>query len=214
MNLNHVNDNKFNRYGKIISGIDFTALLSAMQETPKPDDAVVYEPSIASLEAADAGHALQNIIFGEMPVQIGYCNGSNYLLNAVEYHHTSEVNIAATDMILLLGSEQDITADLTYDTSLIEGFFVPAGTAVELYATTLHYAPCNAGPGGFRVTVVLPRGTNTPLMQQHDRQGEDRLITAKNKWLIGHAEGGHDKGVHIGLKGVNISAAGAVLPKG
>ena len=44
-------------------------------------------------------------------------------------------------MILLVGRQQDITEDYTYDTDQIEAFLVPAGTAVEMYATTLHYAP-------------------------------------------------------------------------
>ena len=78
-----------------------------------------------------------------MPIQVGYCNGSNYLLNAVEYHRDSEVNVALTDLILILGKEQDIEADGTYQTEKMEAFLVPAGTVVEVYATTLHYAPCN-----------------------------------------------------------------------
>ena len=40
---------------------------------------------------------------------------------------------------------KDVEADHTYDTSKMEAFLVPAGTAVEVYATTLHYAPCSTG---------------------------------------------------------------------
>ena len=98
-----------------------------------------------------------------MPIQVGYCNGSNYLLNAVEYHRDSEVNVALTDLILILGKEQDIEADGTYQTEKMEAFLVPAGTVVEVYATTLHYAPCSVGDGRFRVTVVLPKGTQLSL---------------------------------------------------
>ena len=63
------------------------------------------------------------------------------MLNALEYHRSSEANVAATDVILLLGQQSDITDDFKYDTAQLEAFFVPAGTAVELYATTLHYTP-------------------------------------------------------------------------
>ena len=35
--------------------------------------------------------------FGGLPVQIGYCNGSNVKLNALEYHRSSEIDIAVTD---------------------------------------------------------------------------------------------------------------------
>ncbi len=52
--------------------------------------------------------------------------------------------------------------------------------------------------------VVLPRGTNLPLEEKHEGW-EDALIIAKNKWLIGHAEGGLPEGSHIGLIGENVS---------
>ena len=81
--------------------------------------------------------------------------------------------------------------------------YFPAGTAVEIYATTLHYAPCSVGDNQFKVGIVLPAGTNFPLTEAHDGW-EDKLITAKNKWLIGHAEGGLDAGAHIGLTGKNL----------
>ena len=112
--------------------------------------------------------------------------------------------MAVNDLILLLGQQQDIEADHTYDTSRIEAFLVPAGTAIEVYATTLHYAPCNGEDGGFRCVVVLPKGTNTDLDFEADSQGEDRLITAKNKWLIAHPEA-KIEGAFAGLKGENIT---------
>ena len=111
--------------------------------------------------------------------------------------------MAGTDAILLVGRQQDITEDFTYDTSLVEGFLLPKGIAVELYATTLHYAPCSVGDEGFRVAVVLPQYTNLLLEGEH-KEGEDRLLAAKNKWLIGHAEGGLPEGSYIGLIGKNI----------
>ncbi len=202
MVIKKITEEAFRAYGKVVEGIDFTELIKAMDETPLPDD-VVYEPGVELLEKLPVKKELETIMYGELPIQIGYCNGNNYKLNAVEYHRSSEVNVAATDLVLLLGKQQDITPELTYDTSKIEAFFVPQGTAVELYATTLHYAPCNANEGGFKDVIVLPKGTNLPLDAAH-KGGEDALITAKNKWLIGHAEGGLDAGAHIGLVGKNI----------
>ena len=58
---------------------------------------------------------------------------------------------------------------------------------------------------GFRDVVVLPKGTNYPLRARHDVTGEDKLLAATNKWLIGHAEGGLPEGSFLGLKGKNIS---------
>ena len=85
----------------------------------------------------------------------------------MEYHRSSEVSAAATDAILILGSQQDIADDWSFDTAKCEAFLVPKGTAVEIYATTLHYAPCSVGDERFRVTVVLPKGTNYPLQTEH-----------------------------------------------
>ena len=203
MVIKSVTDAAFRKYGRVISEIDFSELVAKMDETPLPDD-VAYEPSVEILENLAIKEKLQTVCFGELPIQVGYCNGHNHLLNAVEYHRSSEINVAATDAIFLLGLQQDITDDFTYDTAKIEAFQCPKGTAVEFYATTLHYAPCSVGDNGFKVSVVLPKDTNRPLDEKH-AGCEDALITAKNKWLIGHAEGGLAAGTHIGLIGENIS---------
>ena len=203
MEIKKITDSAFRKYGKVVKGVDFAPLIKALNEaTPLPDD-VAYEPSIEALEATSTYAELKSKTYGEMPIQIGYCNGHNYKLNAVEYHRDSEINVAATDAILILGCEQDITDDYTYDTSLMEAFLVPAGTAVEVYATTLHYAPCSVGDNGFKVGIVLPKGTNLPLSDAH-ADHEDALITAVNKWLIGHAEGGFTGTERIGLVGKNL----------
>lgn len=204
MEIKKITDPAFRKYGRIVQGIDFSDLVEAIKkETPLPEG-VAYEPSIEVLEETAAAKALQKRTYGELPVQVGYCNGHNDKLNAVEYHRSSEVNVAATDAVLIVGMQQDITDDFTYDTSLMEAFLVPAGTAVEIYATTLHYAPCSADEDGFKVGIVLPAGTNCPLEEGHEGW-EDALITAKNKWLIGHAEGGLSAGAHIGLIGENLN---------
>lgn len=203
MEMKKVTDAAFQKYGRVITDIDFSGLVEALQtKTPCPQD-VVYEPSADVLEALPVFAELQTKTYGELPIQIGYCNGNNYMLNALEYHRSSEVNVAATDAVLLVGWQPDVAADFTYDTSLVEAFFLPKGTAVELYATTLHYAPCNGEDGGFRVAIVLPKDTNLPLDAQHEG-GEDGHLTAKNKWLIGHPQGGLPEGSPMGLTGENI----------
>lgn len=203
MEIKKVTDASFRKYGRVISEFDFSEMVEKLAETPLPEG-VVYEPSEKLLEELPIREKLETAYYGELPIQIGYCNGHNHLLNAVEYHRSSEVDIAADDLILLLGSQQDITDDYTYETSKIEAFLCPKGTGVELYATTLHYAPCSVGDKGFRCAIVLPKDTNLPLDKKHAGY-EDALITAKNKWLIGHAEGGLDAGAHIGLIGENLS---------
>ncbi len=202
MEIKKITDEAFRKYGRVVQGYDFGPLMEALKKTPD-FEGVAYEPSIPELEATTTAAELQKKTFGELPIQVGYCNGVNYKLNAVEYHRSSEINVAATDAVLILGMQQDITDDFTYDTAKMEAFLVPAGTAVEIYATTLHYAPCSVGDNQFKVGIVLPAGTNCPLTEAHDGW-EDKLITAKNKWLIGHAEGGLDAGAHIGLVGKNL----------
>ena len=209
MKILSVNDPAFKKYGRVVTNVDFTELVEAMKKTPVPEG-VVYEPSVSELEVLPVMQKLSEIAYGEMPIQIGYCNGHNKKLNALEYHRDSEINVAATDAILMLGLLEEVEADHTYDTANVKAFLVPAGTAVEVYATTLHYAPCGVDGNGFQVTVVLPKGTNYPLKTEHPRatgnttDNEDCLITAVNKWLIGHPEGGLSKGSFLGLKGKNL----------
>ena len=187
----------------MITGVDTEGILKEMERTPLPDD-VIYVPSVPELEALPEAEIIKNNVYGELPIQIGYCNGHNKKLNAVEYHRNSEINIAVTDLILIIGKQQDIEADYTYDTSLMEAFLVPAGTVIEVYGTTLHYAPCHVEDGGFRCVVVLPKGTNTDMEPLEIKNKEDELLFARNKWLIGHEEGGLPANAYIGLKGENL----------
>ncbi len=204
MKILNVTDPAFRKYGRVVKGIDFSELVQKLNDNTPLPEGVAYEPSIAELEALPVAAEVKDKLYGELDIQIGYCNGHNAMLNALEYHRSSEINVAATDAVLMLGCQQDITDDFTYDTDKVEAFLVPAGTAVEVYATTLHYAPCNPDNKGFKVGIILPKGTNYPLAKEH-KELEDSLITATNKWLIGHAEGGLDEGAHIGLIGKNLN---------
>ena len=201
-----VSDAAFRRYGRVVREFDVSGLLEALRETPLPRDGTVYVPSDADLEKTSAYAALCDAGFGGLPTQIGYCNGVNGTLNALEYHRSSEFNVADDDMILLLGALQDVGPDYSYDTARVEAFLVPAGTAVEMYATTLHYAPCGVGGKGFRDAIVLPRGTNEPLKTVPAKTGEQRLLFAANKWLIAHPHSGLQRdGAFVGLTGENIT---------
>ena len=202
MKIQNVTDASFRKYGKIITEYSFEKILKEMEHTPLPKD-VVYVPSVEELEVLPEAAEICKKGFGGLPIQIGYCNGDNHKLNALEYHRSSELDIAQTDLILLLGMQQDIEDGDIYDTAKVEAFLVPAGTGVELYATTLHYAPCHVNESGFQCVVVLPKGTNTELTFEKAVEGEDKLLTAKNKWLIGHEEAAIE-GAFNGLKGENV----------
>lgn len=206
MNIKRITDDAFKRYGRIVDYVDFSQILAKLADTPLTSE-VIYEPSVAELEKLPIKREVENIFYGEMPIQIGYCNGHNTKLNALEYHRGSEINVAARNAVLLLGHIEDIEEDFTYDTAKVEAFFVPAGMAVELYSTTLHYAPCDVNDNGFKMAIILPKGTNYPLREKRSggaTVNEDCLLVAVNKWMIGHKDGGHGKSVFIGLKGKNI----------
>lgn len=202
MEIRKVTDPEFKVYGKIVTGYDCGELLKAMGQTPVPED-VVYVASDRELEGLEVSRRIQKNLYGQLPIQVGYCNGHNRKMNAMEYHRTSEINVAATDLVLMLGRQQDVGEDGTYDTSLAEAFLVPAGTVIEVYATTLHYAPCHVEEDGFRCVVILPKGTNTDMEPVEELFFEDKLLFAKNKWLIGHREGGLPKNAYLGLRGSN-----------
>jgi hypothetical protein len=206
--LESVFDKSFREFGQIIKGYDFLKLLKTLEEsTPMPEDGVVYVTSEPKLESLPVFKDLARGYFGGMPIQLGYCNGHNTKLNGLEYHRDSEVNIAASDIIVLIGRQADIDPDnFTFDTSKTRAFFAPAGTAFEFYATTLHYAPCEANPAGFKVGVALPRGTNEKKPRRGAKTEEDKLLAAANKWLLVHPEAAA-RGLYTGLVGENIDVS-------
>ncbi len=194
----------FAPYGKVIEGFDLAELTAAMEKTPCPDGGTVYVASDPELEKLPIFQEFSEQLYGGMPIEIGYCNGDNHVMNCLEYHRDSEINLACTDLILLLGKEGDIDfRKYQYDTSKVEAFLAPKGTLIEVYGTTLHYAPINAG-GKFRCVVVLPRGTNSELKFKPDPKGESRLLTATNKWLLPHPDSPEARGgAVVALVGVN-----------
>ena len=207
MKIYSVTDPEFKPYGKVLEGYDTAELMAAMEKIALPESGTAYEPGIASLEACAVFEQFRDRAYGGMPVQLGMCWGHNTKLNCLEYHRDSEVNVGAGDFILLL-AKQDEIVDGMLDTACVKAFRAPKGAAVEVYATTLHYAPCQVGPEGFRVAVVLPRGTNTYPPAYQARNDEDTWLTARNKWLLAHPESSEaQNGAHIGLKGVNIDIA-------
>ncbi len=206
MKIESIYDSSFKSYGQILTGYNTAGLCAAMESIPLPESGVAYEPSIASLELNAIFGQLQNNAYGGMPVQIGMCWGRNTKLNCLEYHRDSEFNIGTGDFILLL-AKQDEIVDGQLDTAHIRAFRVPAGVAVEIYATTLHYAPCHVSEAeGFRVAVVLPKGTNEATPTITPLNEEDKCLWARNKWLLAHPDSGEaHRGAMIQLSGPNIS---------
>ncbi|MBR4360349.1 MAG: DUF4867 family protein [Clostridia bacterium] len=205
MKIIPVTDKSFAPYGRIVEGYDVQGVLQALEDTTPCPEGVVYFAKVDSLHAAAGAEALGEALFGGMPYQLGCCNGHNTKLNCLEYHRDSEFNLGTEDFILLLAKMDDIEDDIL-DTGKAKAFFVPKGVMVEVYATTLHYAPCHADPAkGFRVLVALPLNTNTDYRPGTGRNVLDKSLWARNKWLLAHADSSEAKdGAYVGLKGENI----------
>lgn len=176
-----------------------------MGEIPLPEEGTAYQPSTPELEAQNVFRHFETAAYGGMPIQIGMCWGRNTKLNCLEYHRDSEFNVGTDDFILLLAKQEEII-DGTLDTAKVKAFRVPAGLLVEVYATTLHYAPCHTDSAkGFRVAVVLPRGTNTEKPELTAECGDSRLLWARNKWLLAHPDSTEaEQGAVAALTGKNI----------
>ena len=201
-----VDDPGFRKYGKVLTKYDFSGLLEYLeQKTAIPQEGNCYVASEPEMEKEAVYELLKKNFYADMPLEIGYCNGKNSKLNALEYHKGSEIDVAGTDLVLLLAPLEAIE-DNRLDTKLVEAFYVKAGTALELYATTLHFSPCKLSDNGFKCVIILPDQTNTPLEQIPEMvEEEDRLLWMRNKWLIAHAESvPASKGAHVGLVGENL----------
>lgn len=208
MKIYSIQDPEFAPYGKVLEGYDTEPLVAALEQATPLPQGVEYVPSQPELEALPIAKTLSSNAYGGMPIQMGWCNGHNTKLNCLEYHRDSEMNCGTCDFILLVAREDEI-ANGKLDTAKVKAFLVPAGTLVEVYATTLHYAPCSAKAGaGFRVLVVLPKGTNGPKPEIIPLNQEDKMLWACNKWLLAHPDTSEaSQGAYIGLSGENIDIA-------
>ena len=168
MKIKSVFSHAFEKYGKVLDGYDVTELLAKLEATTKkPADAVIYEPGDAGLESLPIAKEFADNAYGGMPIQIGYCNGNNTKLNCLEYHRGSELNIPTNDIVLLLAPLQAVKNG-KLDTSLVEAFSVPKGTVVQVYETTLHYAPCN-GMTKDGVSRRFPRNYRSSKRYEHSK---------------------------------------------
>lgn len=195
-----VNDEEFLRYGRVIKDFDASSIISVAKNIEYPEKNARYLPSVKEFESLPAAMLIGDKFFGEGNTQVGYCWGKNNLFGATEWHTSSEINIAVTPLIIIVGHIWQIENN-TIDTSCFKAFFVPAGTVLECYATTLHYCPCQVLPQGFGWVVALPKGTNTPLKNKP----ADKLLWETNKWLISHKDSCElvSQGAFVGCTGTN-----------
>ena len=200
LKLYKTSDAEFSEYGRIIKGIDTSEIVKVAEGIKKPETGSLYEASTPAFEALSIKNEIQDICYGELPAQIGYCYGHSNFLNGWERHTSSEINVAVTDLVLIRGKVSDIKNG-KIDSSTAKAFYVEKGEIIEVYATSLHFCPCEVSKDGFGCVVALPVGTNVPL----EREATDKLLFRKNKWIFAHVdnEGLIARGVLPGIIGEN-----------
>lgn len=201
LNIKNIKSIEFDRYGQILKDYDFSNTLSDVKNAEKQDGPTYYA-DVKELHKHSVISRVKNSIFGEIEVEAGICFGKNTLMNGMEYHKSSEVIAALTDIVLILGDFRDIK-NKSWDSSLAEVFYVPKGSVIELYAGTMHLAPCRVNEQDFSTIIILPKETNTQL---ENKDVNDKILFMKNKWLICHKESpAVSRGGFIGITGNNIN---------
>lgn len=158
-----------------------------------------YIPSDAAVETLTVVKNIAREVFAEAKIQAGWCCGGGTTMNGMEWHKSSEVVIACTEMLLLIGDFFDIENDV-YDSSKALALYLQKGEAVELFPMTLHLAPLKVSEL-FKAAIILPEGTNMSL-----KNGINGSLRAVNKWLLVHKDNrkGILSGGRIGISGKNI----------
>jgi hypothetical protein len=206
-----LDSSRFRKYGRILRGLDVSQLVETADDlTAIPEEGIRYEPSLKELEDCPISRQF-GTYFGNMPIEVGYCNGTNQTINGMEYHKSPELFVAVTDCVQFLCSFDNLQDFDTVDSRDAEVFFFPKGSVSLIYANVMHLAPCSVQGKGFKSIIVLPLGTNEPLSPEaiQDRNAskdpEAQLLFKKNKWMIAHPLRKQlvDQGVHIGLEGEN-----------
>ncbi|MES0341295.1 MAG: DUF4867 family protein [Candidatus Humimicrobiaceae bacterium] len=210
-NIVSVFDDSFKKFGMVHKGFKTDALMNYIKHNNIVEDEIVYTADVPEMrkEIADQLNPIMVSVYAGMEVQVGVCYGRNSTLNALEYHNGSEVYIVGADWVMMLGLDEDIKwPEGTYDSSLIKNFYAPKGSIIELRGGCMHYAATNVyKEEGFSVIVSLLKDTNTKIDFQVGNQYRDKLIIAKNTWLLAHPEyePAKKEGWHLGITGENFS---------
>ncbi len=199
LSIYSVHDEEFKKYGRVYD-IDTDEIVQACKSIPLPETGSSYQLSVEELENLKSSELFKEMTFGGCEAQVGLCMGYNSEMNALEFHKSSEINIAVTPLLVLLGLEYEMEGN-RYDSSKIKAFYLESGTMVEIFGTTMHFCPCQVSDNGFSNVVVLPKDTNALL----DKPSKDELLFKKNKWLVCHENNENliKIGVYPGIYGEN-----------
>lgn len=198
----HVDSPALSRYGKKIEGIDCSEMFErSLMEVNYTGTS--YLRDLKDLHIYESLKRIHEKVYGNTGnLQAGLCCGMNDRMNGMEYHADSEVIVAVTEVVLILGRSEDIV-DLNWKSSMAECFYLQAGTVLEIFSNTLHLAPCRTNKDPFCTIIILPEGTNKPL--EDSERSLDPTYFMKNKWLICHSESpAVARGGIVGISGKNI----------
>lgn len=197
-----ISDSEFDNYGKLLEGYDLKKIKDfAERNISIPEKGSYYIPSNAELETFDIIANIKNDIYAGLPIQVGESAGHTSSFSAFEFHQGSEVLLTLSDIILVLGERKQIKNGVFNAEKQAKLFYVPAGSMIELYSTTLHYSPCQVYDIGFKTIIILIKGTNKPLEENFTSQ--NKLVVKQNKFQAVH-NSRLDKiedGVDIGISG-------------
>ena len=202
LKIHSIHDAAFKKYGRVIDNLPVCQVTEILERLEMPAEGSVYVAELPELMATADAKAIGRRFFGETACEVGVCYGYNSQMNAMEWHRCSELNVAVTPLVLLLGDVRDVEGG-EYDAGRVEAFYLEKGAVVEVYGPTLHFCPCQVSEAGFICLVGLTKGTNLPL----EEASEDRLLFRKNKWLICHEynRGLIERGVYPGIHGENYT---------
>ena len=79
-----VDSPEFKEYGRRITDIDTSEIVSVGSEFNMPESGTVYEPSTPAFEVLSIAKEITDKCFGQLDAQIGFCYGYNDTLNALE----------------------------------------------------------------------------------------------------------------------------------
>ncbi|MCX8058411.1 MAG: DUF4867 family protein [Spirochaetes bacterium] len=148
----------------------------------------------------------QKYYFGKINTQCGICYGYNKYLNSLEFHKTNEIIISLTPQILVLGDLRniDLNNNKGFNINDLQAFYISENTILELFSTTLHFAPISLKENPFYSLIVLPENTNLSLqedLKEIRKEIKDKIsngtekifdynyfLFAKNKWLFTHRD--------------------------
>jgi hypothetical protein len=186
----HVEDLDFLKYGRVLDFKVQGYLIYAKSHIKVPKNGVDYsEKDDCLMRLSKEKEWMEDYVYGQMPVEVGYCCGHNKVMNGMEWHCGCEVNIAITDFVLFLASFSSLelnSGQVKLNTADVQAVYVPKGYTIALNPLVLHFTPIEVEQTGFSTIVILPNNTNETLLQV----SKVPYLKAKNSWIIYHKDTG------------------------